>query len=103
MPGVKAESDRRPIFSAEPAMRAKNEEFRVEQPLRRPTHAGVLAQSEQIARWLGEKHGWREGKLPLRPGGMALQVLEDSRLDFEHVVARDSCHFCQPSFVHKLM
>jgi hypothetical protein len=26
---------------------------------------------------------------------MALEILKDLRLDFEHVLARDSCHFSQ--------
>src|SRR5215469_641883 len=97
MPGVKAEGDGCAIFGAQPTRRAKNNEFPVEQLLRRPAHAGVLAKSEQIARWLVEKLGRRKGKLSLRARRVGIEVVKDLRLDFEHVLARDSCHFRQAS------
>ena len=54
--GVKAEGDGGAVLSAQTTMGAEDEDLRAERGAPGPTHAGVLAQPEEIARGLGEQH-----------------------------------------------
>ena len=47
--GVIAERDRRAVRRADAALRAQDQEFRVAQAARRPAHAGVLREAEDVA------------------------------------------------------
>ena len=64
--GVEAKSDGLSVFGAQAAMRAQDEEFRIEKPIRLPAHAGVLRKAEEISGWLGEQHLRGEGQQPGR-------------------------------------
>ena len=68
MAGVIAERDGRAVCSAQAAVRAEDQELRVEQPRRVPAHAGVLRQAEEVAGGRVEQHLRRDGQLPGGPG-----------------------------------
>ena len=54
--GMKAESYGLAVFCAQAAVGAEDQKLGIEQPLRLPTHAGILRETEEIARGLGKQH-----------------------------------------------
>jgi hypothetical protein len=70
MAGVEAEGDRSAVFGAESAVGAEDEDFGAEEMGGVPSHAGVLAEAEEIAGGLGEKHFGCDGKDAGGAGGV---------------------------------
>jgi hypothetical protein len=68
--GVEAESDGGAVFGAKAAMGAEDEDLGTKETRGIPSHAGVLAEAEEIAGRLSEKHLWRDGKNAGWAGGV---------------------------------
>ena len=64
--GMEAKGNGLAVFGAQAAMRAQNQEFGIEQAIRLPAHAGILAQAEEISRRLGQQHLRGERQQPRR-------------------------------------
>ena len=56
MASMIAEGNRRAVSRAQPALCAEDQEFLAAERRRIPTHAGVLAPAEQVARGPLQKH-----------------------------------------------
>ena len=74
--GVEAEGDGGSIGGAQAAVGAEDEDFRAEQFLRFPAHAGVLAQAEEIAGGRGEQHFRGDGQQAVRTGRVGGYVVQ---------------------------
>ena len=82
--GVKAERDGLAVLRAQAAVRAQDQELRIEESIRLPAHAGVLRQAEEIAGGLGEQHLRRERQRTLRARRVCGHVKEIGALRLQH-------------------
>ena len=86
---MKAESDGGSIAGAQAAVGAEDEDFRAQQFLRLPAHAGVLAQTEKIAGGGGEQHFRGDGQKAARTGRVGRHVVQLEGAGFEDRCKRD--------------
>ena len=76
MPGVKAESNGLSVSALQPTVGAQNHHVAAPKRLRTPAHSHVLAQAEEVAGWLMEKHVGRQGQRAGRTRGMRRHIKE---------------------------
>ena len=92
VPGVIAQRDGRARAVADTAMRAENQDFLAAQRARVPSHAGILAPSEQVAGWAREQHLGRHGKCASGAGRRGAHIVERWVTGIENLVV---CHFAR--------
>jgi len=73
-------------------MGAENQELGIEQALRLPAHAGVLAQAKQVARWLSEQHLRGDGQAAAGPLGMGQGLGEERWLTLQNLLDSGPIH-----------
>ena len=84
MSGVKTQRDGPAVFSAQTAVRAENQKFRIEQPRRLPAHPRILTKPKEISRRLFQQHLRRQRKRTGRARRMGRDIsqLRSVRLQY---------------------